>query len=84
MVPQNSTTTFTVSSEFMPADSYSLLHGTKDGVVDEAGSYYNWVSGEFPITNSPGFAGAYTRYINMYAPDGRWFCQTNIAPATAL
>jgi hypothetical protein len=63
----------------MPGGSYSLLYGTKNGIADEQGSYYGWVSGVFPITNSPGFAGTYMRYINMYAPDGRWFCQTNEA-----
>jgi len=76
-VPQNSTTNFTVTSNEMPVGSYSLLYGTKNGTADEYGSYYDWVSGIFPITNYPGFAGYYMRYIDMYTPDGRWFCQTN-------
>lgn len=78
-VPQNSTTNFIVTSSEMPIDSYSVLYGTKNGITDEYGSYYNWVSGVFPITNFPGFSGYYMRYINMFAPDGRWFCQTNQA-----
>jgi hypothetical protein len=76
-IPQNSTVDFTVTSNEMPGGSYSLLHGTRNGVIDENGSYYNLVSGVFPITNSPGLSGFYSRYVRMYAPDGRLFCTTN-------
>jgi hypothetical protein len=82
-IPPNATTNFTVTSDELPSGAYSLMSGTKDGITDVDGSYYDWTSGVFPITNFPGFAGYYMRYIDMYAPDGRWFCRTNQAYAHA-
>ena len=50
--------------------------GTRDGVIDEAGSLFNLVSGSFPITNSPGMAGSYVRYIRMFGPDHAELCES--------
>lgn len=80
-VPPNGTTIFTVTSQWMPQGSYSLLYGTKDGVWDENGSVYNLTSGAFPIVNSPGLAGDYMRYVVMKGPQHEVLCQT--APAYA-
>lgn len=79
VLPPNSTTNFIVTSDEMPTGSYSLLYGTRNGIADVQGSYYGWVNGVFPITNFPGFAGFYTRRIEMYAPDGRKLCETDAA-----
>lgn len=85
VIPPNATTNFIVTSSEMPwGGSYSVMYGTKNGVTDVDGAYYDWIEGVFPITNFPGFAGSYMRYLEMYAPDGRLFCTTNQAYADAL
>lgn len=77
VVQRGATTNLTVTSEFMPAGSYTLLYGTKDGVPDENGSRYNLTSGTFPIVNSPGLAGEYTREAVMYGPQNQLLCWTD-------
>lgn len=77
VVQPGATTNLTVTSELMPAGSFSLLYGTKDGVPDENGSMYNLTSGSFPIVNSPGLAGVYTRSAVMYGPQNQPLCWTD-------
>jgi hypothetical protein len=74
-VPLNGTTYFDVSSN-APAGSYSRLYGTKNNNPDEFGTVYQLASGSFPILNSPGLAGSYMRYLDMYTSDSRLWCRT--------
>lgn len=81
-VPQGSTVNFNVTSEYMGHGAFSLLYGTRNGSWDVYGDYYNLVSGVLLVANSPGLSGDYMRFVDMYAPDGRWFCRSNYSYVT--
>jgi len=78
-VPLNGTTYFNVTSN-APSGSYSRLYGTKDNNPDAFGTMFQLTSGSFPILNSPGLAGYYMRYLEMYTSDNRLWCQTQNQP----
>ena len=74
-VPAGGTTFFNVSSN-APSGSFSRLYGTRDNRQDAFGDIFQLTSGSFPILNSPGLAGSYMRYVDMYAPNGQFWCET--------
>jgi hypothetical protein len=76
VVPPNGTANFGVSSQWMPAGSYSRLYGTRNGVLDTDGLLYNTVAGSFLVQNAPGLAGFYMRYVRMFGPDHTPLCQS--------
>jgi hypothetical protein len=75
-VAPGGTVTLSVTSSNLPEGSYLRLYGTRNGVVDEAGSLFNLVSGSFPITNSAGLEGSYVRYIRIFGPDHAQLCES--------
>jgi hypothetical protein len=75
VVSLGGTTYFNVDSN-APSGSYSLLYGTRDNVQDAFGNFFQLTSGSFPIQYSPGLAGYYMRYIDMYAPNNQLWCRT--------
>jgi hypothetical protein len=81
VVPPNGTTTLSITSQALPAGSYTELHGTKNGVTDEY-SVYNLTEGSFPIVNSPGLAGLYIRWIFMRGPNNELLCSPQSTYAT--
>lgn len=81
-VPLNGTTTFSISSQYMPPGAYTKLFGTKDGIQDVNGTVFNLTSGSFTITDSPGLGGKYIRYVMMYGPNNATLCSTQNQPAS--
>lgn len=78
VVAAGATTIMTLSSTGMPANAYTRLYGQKNGLPDPSagGAQFNVTSGSFPITNGPGMAGHYTRWVRMYTSYGQQICQS--------
>lgn len=63
-----------------PANSISYLYGTKNGVQDEFGSAFSGPNFNYTITNAPGLAGSYNRWVIVRGPSDEFVCQSFSAP----
>lgn len=73
-VPAGGTSLFTLTSN-APSGSLGLIYGTRDGQQDGFG-FAVPAPTSFVVANSPGLAGFYMRYVDVYAPNSQFWCRT--------
>jgi len=83
VVAQGSSVVFSLSSVGdIPAGSISYLYGTKNGVTDEPGNAFSGPNFSYTITNTPGLAGSYVRWLVVKTSSGQKVCQSNNTSTT--
>jgi subtilisin family serine protease len=76
-VPSGGSVVFSLASGGpIPSGSLAYLYGTKDGVVDESGSFATTLNFSSTIVNTFDLAGSYSRYMIIRSPGGAEVCRT--------
>lgn len=83
VVAQGDSVVFSLTSTGnIPAGSISYLYGTKNGVTDEPGNAFSGPNFSYTITNTPGLAGSYVRWLVVKTSGGQKVCQSNQTSTT--